>query len=78
MKKYLKAITMTVVTASFVISSASAFQAAPQSAEKAKEMMEKNADKGNADQAKAKAEMKKMEGHAKAEAAKKKPKPPKK
>tara|TARA_R110002096_G_scaffold416576_3_gene619561 strand:- start:5367 stop:5603 length:237 start_codon:yes stop_codon:yes gene_type:complete len=76
MKKYLKVITMAVVATSFAISNASAFQAAPQSAEKAKEMMDKKADKGKAEETKAKAEMKKMEGKAKAEAAKTKPKPP--
>ncbi len=74
MKKYLKVITMAVVATSFAISNASAFQAAPQSAEKAKEMMDKKADKGKSEEAKAKAEMKKMEGKAKA--AKTKPKPP--
>jgi len=76
MTKYLRVIMGIIFTTGFMISSATAFQAAPQSAEKAKEMMEKNADKGKSDEAKMKAEVKKEEGQAKADAAKAKPKPP--
>lgn len=77
MKKYFTGIMTALVALGFTLTSANAFQAAPQSAEKAKEMMEKNADKGKSAAAKAKAKTKKAEGKAKAEAAKNKPKPPK-
>jgi len=46
MKNLITLITASIFTAGIAISSASAFQAAPESAEKAKEMMEKTADKG--------------------------------
>ena len=47
MNKIITLITASAFTVGLAISSASAFQAAPQSAEKAKEMMEKNSEKHN-------------------------------
>ncbi len=76
MKKLINLITLSTMVVGFTVASASAFQAAPESAAKAKEMMEKNADKGKAEKAKMDAMPKKMEGEAKAEAAKMKEKPP--
>ena len=70
MKKLVNIITISTMVIGLSMSNAMAFQAAPQSADKAKEMMEKNADKGKSAEAKMKAAEKKMEGKAKAEKAK--------
>lgn len=70
MNKFLTLVSATLLTTSLIVSNASAFQAAPPSSEKAKEMMKKNAEKGNSAEAKANAAAKKAEGKAKAEAAK--------
>lgn len=54
----------------------SELKSATQSSEKAKEMMDKNAEKGKSAEAKINAKQKKMSGKAKAEKAKNKEKPP--
>lgn len=84
MKKIITFISFALIALALPLSMASAYQAAPQSSDKAKEMMEKkaekvmekNADKGESAEAKMNAEQKKMEGQAKANAAKSKPRPP--
>ena len=84
MKKIINLITSAFIALSLSLSMAFAYQAAPQSLDKAKEMMEKkaekmmekNADKGESAEAKMNAEQKKMDGQAKATAAKSKPRPP--
>lgn len=78
MNKFITLIAASTMIAGLSLSSAMALQAAPQSAEKAKEMMKMNDDKGNSAEAKMKAEQMKMEAKAKADTAKMKEKPPSK
>ena len=73
--KIVKLLVTSVMIFGMAVSSAMAIQAAPQAADKAKEMMEKNKDKGNSAAAHANAEAKKAAGQAQAEVSKNKPKP---